>query len=190
VREGAAGPQPAAIDVALAARRNLVRAWTEMMTSLLQTVSTPGELGTVANLELHSRIGMNMLTRHDAALEQVLGGKLPADDAPPISYAGRPRLTVFAARTIATRGEELAIKILALDRQPMRRVELQVRALGRGPWQTVPTAHVARAIWRAQLPPAAEDFEYFIVARTEDGRALHWPPAAPGMSQTVVLAEP
>ena len=42
-------------------------------------MSTPGELGTVANLELHSRIGMNMLGRHDAALEQALGGKLPAD---------------------------------------------------------------------------------------------------------------
>ena len=69
----------------------------------------------------------------------------------------------------------------------MRRVELQVRPLGQGPWQTVPATHVARAVWRVQLPPAAEDFEYFVVARTEDGRALHWPPAAPEMNQTVVV---
>ncbi len=171
------------VRAALAARRNLIQAWAEMMTCLLQTVSTPGELGTVANLELHSRIGMNMLARHDAALEKALGGKL----ALPSSYAGQPRLTVLSARTLAARGEGLAIKILALDRQPMRRVELQVRPMGPGPWQTVPATHVARAVWRVQLPPAAEDFEYFVVARTEDGRALHWPPTAPEMNQTVVV---
>jgi hypothetical protein len=172
---------------ALSARRDLVGAWTEMMTCLLQTVSTPGELGTVANLELHSRIGLNMLARRDVVLERALGGKLPADCALPISYAGRPRLTVLSARTLASRGEGLSVKVLALDRQPVRRVELRLRPLGQGPWRTVAASHVARAVWRVQLPPAAEDFEYYVVAETGDGRTLHWPPAAPETNQTVVV---
>ena len=54
----------------------------------------------------------------------------------------------------------------------------------------VPATHVARAVYRAQLPPAMEDFEYNVVAEPASGRQLVWPAAAPEINHTVVVSEP
>jgi hypothetical protein len=181
--------RPDALAAALAARRELLRDWTEMATDLLQTVSTPGELGTVANLESHSRIGMNQLARHDAALEKALGGKLPADLQPATAYAGKPRLIVPTVRSVAKRGEPLKLKIIALDQQPVKSVVVKLRPLGKGDWRILPAQHLARGVWTATLPAATEDFEYQVEAETADGKKLAWPATAPQLNQTVVVTE-
>jgi hypothetical protein len=181
--------RPAAVTAALQARRQLAVDWGAMMTHLLQTVSTPGEMGTVANLELHTRVSGGYLTSLDARLEQLLGEPLPAECAIPRDYAGQPRLIVPTVRSVLTQGETLTLKIIALDKQPVQSVSVRLRPLGRGAWQALAATHLARAVWRAALPPVTEDFEYQVVAQWASGARSVWPATAPENNQTVVLRE-
>ena len=175
----------AATAAALSARRQLVADWRTMMTHLLETVSTPGELGTVANLELHTRVSGGYLTNFDARLEKLFGKPLPADCAVSSNYAGQPRLIVPTVRSVLLKGEAFRLKIIALDKQPVSSVTVKRRPLGGKGWQEVRAQHIARAVWEAKFPVAADDFEYFITA----GDKLIWPATAPRINQTVVLLE-
>ena len=182
-------PTPAASESALQARSHLVAAWTEMMTSLLETVSTPGEMGTVANLELHTRLSAGYLTNFDRRLEKILGKPLPVDQEPPLGYAGKPRLIVPTNRSVIDINESLGLKIIALAASPVRSVSVRVRAMGTGDWQTIGAGHVARAVWQAKLPAATDDFEYQVIATGADGARLHWPATAPDLNQTVIVTK-
>lgn len=165
-------------------RLQLARGWEALMLLQIQLVSTPGELGTIANLEQHTRINNRWLTSHDTALAEALGEPLPDECVPAKTYAGPPRLIVPTVRTVITPGETLALKIIALDQQPVKSVAVHVRPLGRGEWKTIPATHVARAVLEAKPPPATEDFEYYITA----GQDMIWPATAPEINQTVVIA--
>lgn len=81
------------------------------------------------------------------------------------------------------------LPIVALNPDPVESVAVRVRPLGRGSWVTVEAAHAARAVYRAKLPPATEDFEYHVEMQTAGGRTLRSPAAAPGLNQTVVITE-
>ena len=176
--------EPATISAALAARRQLVADWCAMMTYLLETVSTPGEMGTVANLELHTRLSGGYLTNFDARLEKVLGKPLPADCAIPGNYAGKSRLIVPTVRSVLTKDESLKLRIIALANEPVKSVTVHVRPLGKGEWKEIPATHIARAVFEAKLPAAADDFEYYVT----DG-SLTWPPTAPQLNQTIVITD-
>jgi len=153
----------------------LVCDWTEMMTFLLQTVSTPGELGTVANLEQHSRLGLKVFVGRDAEL--------------PAIYEGKPRLVVPTVRSLAIKAESLKLEIIALDKQRVADVAVHIRPLGMGKWKTTPASHLARARHRAVLPAAKDDFEYYVTAVTAGGEKLVWPATAPQLNQTVVVTQ-
>ncbi len=182
-----AAEKESALATALAARQRLVADWGEMMTHLLQAVSTPGEMGTVANLELHSRKSGNILGVHDDALEKALGRPLPAECAIPSGYLGKPRLVVPTVRSILLQGEALPLKIIALNQQPVKSVTVRMRPLGGTDWREIPAAHEARAVWRAVLPAAGDDFEYWIECQDAAGTILRWPATAPEANQTVVI---
>ncbi|MBM4018140.1 MAG: hypothetical protein FJ288_07385 [Planctomycetes bacterium] len=142
----------------------------EVYTDLLQTVTTPGELGTVANWEQHV---------------------LPALPVQPAekSYHGPMRLIVPTVRTAIEAGEALALRVLVLAEKPPRDLAACVRPLGRGQFARLPLAHVARGVYSAKVtPPAGEDFEYYIEAAPGSGPPVRWPAAAPAASQTVVVA--
>jgi hypothetical protein len=178
------------MDEALPVRLALARQWETMMTLLLQTVSTPGEMGTIANLEQHvlrNSNGPHFMDRHDQKLAEWSGAPLPAAVTPRKDYQGPPRLIVPTVRSVIAQGEPLVLKIIALDRQPMRSVVVNERPLGGGQWREIPAKHVARAVYSVTLPVAAEDFEYRVTATTAAGLELHWPASAPAMNQTVIL---
>ena len=177
-----------AFEAAVEIRRELQSNWAEMVTLLLETVNTPGGMGNVANLELRSRIAMNKLQRHDQALEKTLGTKLPADLQLPEHYAGRPRLIVPTVRTSAKQGEALKLHIIVLDKMPPALAELYWRPMGHGEWRTLPLQHVGQAVYEVTLPPAGdESLEYYIGAKTAEGKTLRWPATAPELNQTVVV---
>jgi hypothetical protein len=177
--------EPAAMEAALKARQQLVADWCAMMTHLLETVSTPGEMGTVANLELHARLSGGYLTNFDARLEKVLGRPLPADCAIPDTYTGKARLIVPTVRSVVNKGEVLRLRIIALAQEPVKSVTVHVRPLGKGEWKALPAAHTARAVYEAKFPAAHEDFEYYITG----GEKLLWPATAPQINQTVVVID-
>jgi hypothetical protein len=175
------------VDELAALRPEVVGAWTRMTTCLLQNVGTPGDLGTVTNLEQHSLHGHDMLTAHDAALKSALGGELPADLMPGKTYTGKARLFTPTARCSAAPGEVLKIKRIAMDRQPVGGVTVRWRRLGQGAWNALPAEHLARAVWCATLPAATDDIEWYAEAAATDGQPLRWPVTAPAINQTVVV---
>jgi hypothetical protein len=177
-------------DAALTNRLELARAWARMLTLQTALVSTPGELGTIANLEQHTRKESHFLDAHDTALAQALGARLPPDATPSQTYTGPARLIVPTVRTAVKAGEPLALKFIALDQQPVKSVTVKYRPLGgRGDWRTLEAAHQARAVWHATLPAATEDFEYYVEAQTAGAQPLRWPATAPAMNQTIVISE-
>jgi hypothetical protein len=177
-------------EAALAQRLQLTRLHEELMRFQIAIVSTPGELGTIAALEQHGSVWRKWLPQHDAALTAALGHPLPPEAQPTQAYTGKPLLTVLTHRGKAHQGEALKLKIIALDKQPVKSVVVRSRPLGGGEWKTLPATPLARAVWSATLPAATEDFEYQVTAATASGDQLTWPSTAPKLNQTVVVTEP
>ena len=131
-----------AAQEALPIRIALVRKWDELMACQIAAVSTPGELGTIANLEQHSRVQAGYLTGFDQVLTAALGKPLPQECAPSHEYSGPAKIIVPTVRTSVAKGETLELRIIALDKQPVKAVTLQVRPLGGGKWQEIAARHV------------------------------------------------
>jgi hypothetical protein len=153
----------------------LARLYGEACGQLLATVNSPGALAMVVNMENHPGWG--------PAIAPQAAQPWPAD------YRGDTRLIVPTVRNLATKGESLNVKIIALAPRPCASVSVHVRPLGHGVWQAIPATHVARGVWRAALPAAREDFEYYVTAALASGLSLTWPVTAPSMNQTVVVME-
>ena len=87
-------------------------------------------------------------------------------------------------------GEELSLKAILFDQQPPRRFTLHYRPLGHGPFTALELTHVARGVYRVQIPaqkPQVAAWEYFLQAETSAGQSLVFPPTAPTINQTVVI---
>jgi len=173
--------------LALAVRVRLSRLWDVMMTAQLAATDTPGELGTIANLEQHNRAFLKILNEHDAALAQALGTPLPPEVEVSKAYAGPARLIVPTVRTQKAPDEPLHVKVIVLDGARPRAVACQWRRLGKGPFQKVAACEAGRSVYMVTLPAVDQDFEYFLQAETASGQTLTWPATAPDMNQTVVV---
>jgi hypothetical protein len=176
-------------EEALPLREQMVQLLGEMYGYLLATLKNSSELGTVVNIEQQSLLRTQFLVAHDQRLEQLLGEPLSATAQAWKDYRGPARVIVLTARGSATKGEQLVVPIIALDQHPVKSLAVRIRPLGRGEWHTVQATHLARAVYRAKLPAAMEDYEYFAEAETAGGRTLRWPTTAPELNQTVVITE-
>ncbi|MEI7898739.1 MAG: hypothetical protein WCK89_00685 [bacterium] len=172
---------------AFPARVHLARAWETMMTYLLAATDTPGELGTIANLEQCTRLKRNFVDGHDQELADLLGAPLGDTSKVSSRYQGVPRIIVPTVRTHVAEGEVLTLKVILLDKQPMKKGALYVRGMGKGDYVKVELKPLARAVYQAMLPPARGDFEYTIEAEKANGGKLVWPATAPAIGQTVVV---
>ena len=175
-------------DQALPIRKQLVQAVGEAYRNLLQTVSTPGEMGTVMNFENHNLPGL--LIRPGDELAKILGEPLPADALLGKEYDGPPRVIVPTVRTSAARGEVLTLKVILLSSKPPREATLFWRAMGQGEFAKVPLTHLARGVYTAKFPPASAqaDLEYYVEAQFDGAAAVRFPAAAPALSQSVILS--
>jgi hypothetical protein len=190
---------------ALPVRIELARQWERMMTFQLAATDTPGEMGTVANLEQHTRrnaSGAHFLDLYDQSLAGLLGKPLPPEAQPAVRYMGQPRLIVPTQRTQIQEGESLNIKAIVLDNDPPKSAALYWRAMGQGKFAKVDLRHVARGVYTVTLPTGegsgrtkgsvrskGPGMEYYIEATTAGGERLIWPATAPEMNQTVVVLD-
>jgi hypothetical protein len=172
---------------ALALRIELAREWAQLLSLQTALTDTPGELGTIANLEMQNRRTGHLLDEHDPELVASLGAPLPAEATPSMNYNGAARIIVPTVRTQIEPGESLNLKVIVLDNQPAKAAALFWRKLGPGGFKKVNLRHIARAVYSVTLPAAKEDFEYYISAKTASGEKLVWPATAPAQNQTVVL---
>lgn len=182
----AASPKPIA-EEALRIRIRMARLWEHMMAFQLAAVDTPGEMGTVANLEQHSRGTLAFLSAHDELLSQALGASLPDEVNPSRAYTGVARIIVPTVRTQANEGESLTVRAIVLDTALPRSVSLFWRSLGNGSFNKLNLRNIGRATCQVELPAAEVSYEYYIAAEANDGRNLVWPATAPRLCQTVVV---
>lgn len=174
---------------AVAVRVRLSRLWEKMLTHQLAATDTPGELGTIANLEQHTRLFLKFLTTHDKAIADALGAPLPDEIELSQAYTGPARLIVPTVRTQLARGEALTVTALVLSAKLPDEVVLRWRRTGGTTFEKVvlryvPLKHMVRGVYSVTLPAkeAQADLEYYV----EAGR-LRWPATAPELCQTIVV---
>jgi hypothetical protein len=176
----------AARQLALPARQRLVGVLRAVYEHLLATVSTTGELGTVANWNQHNV--PDLLTSPGEELAKLLGEPLPADTQPIQRYDGPTRIIVPTARTSLAPNEALALKVIVLSEKAPRKAALYWRKLGARRFAELPLLHLARGVFSINLPPqATDDFEYYLKVEPENGHPVLFPATAPALNQTVVV---
>jgi hypothetical protein len=173
-------------ETALEPLRATVPLASRVMEHLYGTVSTRGELGTVANWQQH--VLPRVIEQPAREIEQALGRPLPADAHLGRDYVGPERLVVPTDRTALETGEPLRLEAIVLGDAKARSVQLAWRAMGSGEWTTIPFAHVNRGVWRIRLPAPADDFEYAVEAVSATGAALQVPPGGRDTPRTVVVS--
>jgi hypothetical protein len=173
---------------ALPVRLKLVGLVGEVFNHLLATVSTTGELGTVANWNQHNLPAL--LTQPGEELAQLLGGPLPAEAQPARQYHGPTRIIVPALRASLAANEVLKLKVIILSETPTRTATLCWRKLGRHRFERIALNWVARGVYSVQFPaPVEADFEYYIRVETDGGKPVYFPATAPKVNQTVVVGQ-
>ncbi len=177
------------IKRALAVRQELARLWVTMIRFQIAAVDTPGEMGTIANLEQQSRGAAQLLTKHDAALIKLLGAELPAACQPSKAYEGPARIIVPTVRTLVAVDEKLTLKIILPGVNQPNNANLCWRWMGSDIFKTLPLKHIARSVYSVTLPAANKDFEYYIRVGESNGTKLVWPATAPQLNQTVIVAD-
>jgi hypothetical protein len=184
----AADKKQLAEQQALPLRLAMARQWEEIITLQLAATDTPGEMGTIANLEHHAYRQQHIIDAHDGKLAALLGQALPAEANPTGRYLGQPRIIVPTTRSRAKTGEKLAVKVIVLDNEPPAAAALHWRSMGKGEYREIGLTRVARGVYTAELPPAQDEpIEYYITATTAKGKPLAWPAGAPRINQTVVV---
>jgi Malectin domain len=175
---------------ALADRIALTRAWDEMIQLHLASVSTPGDLGEVANFELHTRKALQFLSADDARLTNGLGVPLPPEVQPSMNYSGPDRLIVPTVRTLAHFGEDYQVTaIVQSSAGPSGPPALDWRSLGASnSWFSSPMTLVGRSTFVGAVRSVSGDFEFRVRAGTTSGASLVWPVG--DRAQTVVAWTP
>jgi hypothetical protein len=164
-------------------RMKMVAGLRDLYGFLLATVSSPGELGTVANWEQH--LLPALMLRPGSELRQILGQEIPASADLPNGYDGPPRVIVPTVRTVLAVGEALRLKVIVLAKEPPSGATLYWREMGQGEYVGVPLQHVARGVYTASCPDTAKDLEYYVEVKIKN-ETLDFPPTAPLTGQTVV----
>jgi hypothetical protein len=174
-------------ETLLPIRQELVRQVAQTHELLLASLTTTGELGTIANWQQH--LLPSLLTQPGKELAGILGEPLPAEAMPFDAYDGPPRLIVPTVRTSLLAGEDLRLKILFVGRAPSHDSAVYWRPLGRGAFTKIPLEHIARGVYSARIPASQigdNDIEYYVQASL--GRdTLRFPATAPGLNQTIVV---
>jgi hypothetical protein len=172
------------VTEALPIRARMAAVLKRIFGALLATVSTTGELGTIANWEQHLLPGA--WERPETELVKMLGAALPADCVLPRAYDGPVRVVVPAVRTARERLEPLVLEVLVLSKSEPGRAALRWREMGRGAFATVPLAHKVRGVYTAALPPSEAGIEYYVEVEA-DGATARFPTTAPALNKTVIV---
>lgn len=158
----------------------------EIFRLLLVTVSTKGDLGTVANWQQHIRDVS--LERPAARIENLMGKSLPDECRPTDRLLDVRRMIIPTVRNTLRRGESLNLTALFYGPSP-EKVSVRWRRLGRSEFQKLEFKHVARNVYSVSIPAVKipDDFEYCVEASGKAGGRHLFPPTAPVMYQTVVV---
>ncbi len=171
-------------------RIQAARIWEEMMFYLLQTVSTTGELGTIANLEQHNLGLLKVLNKYDSLIVRHLGRPLPQETELLMKYHGPLRIIIPTKRNLLETGEDLNLKVMLLSEVPVKDAHFCWRFIGEKEFTKMPLVHVNRGVYKVILSSEIindRDFEYYIEIASATGGKEYFPATASKINQTVVV---
>lgn len=171
-------------------RDSLKTAWSEMMHHLLMTVGTTGELGTIANLEMHNLGQLRLLSKYDSVLDSLFPGLVPPIQFPS-GWDGEPRIIVTANRSLLEASENFHLRVRVLASKPIEKIDCFWRPLGKGKFRKEAFTFQERQVFELEIPAGVingEDFEYYVVVKA-DGKVLYWPATAKERNATVVILQ-
>lgn len=157
----------------------------ELLTYLSRTISSRGELGTVANWQQHVMTWSVWMPGHE--IERLTGAPLPENCWPSQKSLLEPGIIVPTVRTALRRGEGLRIEVI-LPGCEVQGARLHWKELAGKRLTKLDLARVNRSVWVATIPSTdlTDDIEYFIEVMTPD-RTLRYPAGAPDRTQSVVV---
>lgn len=171
----------------LPVRISMSRNWEELITRQIERTSAYDVIGTICNLEQHSRVSKEFNTEYDSLLNAILQSPLPGETRLSKAYKGHPRIIVPTVRTLAKKGESLQLKVIIMDNSSPSKAQLMYRIMGTEKYQEIPLDHMARGVYSVQLPSVqSPGCEYYIELELANGEPLLWPATAPSINQTII----
>ncbi len=169
-------------------RIELAEKWHKMESILLSFVTTNGELGTIANLEMHNIRKNENLTGHDEYLESVLKSVLPEIVKISSKYRGDTRLIVTTNQSILQEGEDFYLRIRVLSESDNLSGKLYFRPLGTYKYSVIDLKRMGSHVFEIKVPAdqISNDFEYYIEVRDVKGSTLY-PATARYINNSVII---
>jgi hypothetical protein len=179
--------QHMAIDKALPLRLELAEKWKQTINLLLAKVSTTGEMGMLANLEMHNYRHNQSISGNDQYLKE-LGVDLPAAAFPSVEYTGKTRIIVPSDESILSKGKDFYLRVRVLSSEKDISGKLKWKKLGPFEYKEIALKNMDRNVFEVTIPATeiTEDFEYCI--EISAGKELvTFPVTSPVINRTVVL---
>jgi len=179
------GRREAARSTALPVWREVDDALSEASRRLIDTVTTPGGMGTVCNWQSH--VIPMFIHPPRAELVGLLGEEAVRGVEGPRAYDGPARLFATTARTVLAEGEDFHVRATMLGGSAMPPT-LHWRELGSASFHSVPMDIDGRGVHSAAIPGdwIEDDFECWVEGRGAGGERLAWPPSAPFLCHAVI----
>ena len=173
---------------ALLKRIELVEKWTKMVSILLSKLSTNGELGNLANLEMHSNKKLGYLHGFDSKIEKIFGKPLPAEANLSKAYAGEDRVLVFTNPSVLQKADNFHIRVRVLSNALKIHGKLFWRKFGTSAYQEINLDHMARNVFEVKVPVSffGDDFEYYIEMEAGE-KTIAYPVTAKEINCSVVV---
>jgi len=166
-------------------RKRQLQEFEEIIFYLLKTVSTTGELGTLANWQQHNYAYYIYIPGKE--FEKITKQELPASCWPIDKKLDINRIIVPTLRTALRMGEGFKIKVIILEKE-VRSARLFWKPLGTGNYNKTDLNNLNRSVWLAEIPSQSitGDFEYYIEVKSSSG-SMKFPATHPINNQTVVI---
>lgn len=175
------------VETLIGLRQQAADEWATMITYLLQTVNSTGEMGTLANLEQHSLGSLRLLNAQDSIITAATGKVAPAIKFNN-NYQGLARLVITTSRTLLNDGDDLAFKVRVLSKHHIGPVIIHWRSLGSTIFQSKSINYSASNVFNAELSNrefSNKSFEYYITTKTGTTNLRY--PTESNVEQSVVV---
>ena len=169
-------------------RIELAEKWTQMTNLLLAKLSDNGELGNLANLEMHSKNKLGLLDGLDSKIETLFGEALPEAAHLSKAFQGKEKVMVFTNPSALQKNDNFHIRIRVLSNAEKIQGKLMWRKLGETPYKEIPLTHMARNVFEVNVPVSTfnDDFEYYVEVKAGEN-PLIYPATARDINCTVVV---
>jgi hypothetical protein len=166
-------------------RERQINQFEEIISFLLKTIGTTGELGTMANWQQHNYTYYIYIPGKE--FEKLTGKPLPATCWPSDKNLTVNRIIVTTLRTSLRKNEDFKLKVIITGEKPESAL-LYWREIGKISFTQCTLKNINRAVWQAEIPFQAihNDFEYYIKTVQGSGSST-FPATYPDNYQTVIV---